>query len=210
MEILNKGLKYNLHNKQKHWIRNLACEAENAVTMLPPNEQQFMRYRVAQGMKHLLQQQQRQGKHISARTKHELKTVNLIKQKLNNSNAMITKADKGKFTIIIYKNIYEHKVMDFIVDNGATEVSNKLTKTFQKEVRKTVNECKQLINNNKKWNIINLNPNPPNTQRTDQSPQRERTDQTSSKLCGSSIIQTSKNFHRNTENTHPPPERLQP
>jgi hypothetical protein len=30
--LLNKGLKYNLGHKRKHWINNLAMEAENAVS----------------------------------------------------------------------------------------------------------------------------------------------------------------------------------
>jgi len=37
--LLDKGLKYNLGQKHKHWIRNLALEAERAVTLLPPEEQ---------------------------------------------------------------------------------------------------------------------------------------------------------------------------
>jgi hypothetical protein len=75
----------------------------------------------------------------------------------------------------MYKHTYEQKVMNFIEDNSATEANNKVAKTFKKEVRKTINECKQLIDNSKKWNMINLNP-PPNTQRTDQNSQRKYTD----------------------------------
>jgi len=36
LELLNKGLKYNLRKKQKQWISNLALEAEMTVTLLPP------------------------------------------------------------------------------------------------------------------------------------------------------------------------------
>jgi len=36
LELLNKGLKYNLSKKRKQWISNLALEAETAVTILTP------------------------------------------------------------------------------------------------------------------------------------------------------------------------------
>jgi hypothetical protein len=42
--LLNKGLKYNLEHKHKYWINNIALEAENAVTLLPPGEQEYTRY----------------------------------------------------------------------------------------------------------------------------------------------------------------------
>jgi hypothetical protein len=40
INLLNKGFNYNLHYKHKHWLMNLACEAQNAVKMLPQSEQQ--------------------------------------------------------------------------------------------------------------------------------------------------------------------------
>ena len=45
--LLNKGLKYNLSHKRKNWIQNLSIEAECAITLLPQEEQEYMRYRVA-------------------------------------------------------------------------------------------------------------------------------------------------------------------
>ena len=41
--LLNKGLKYNLGHKRKHWINNLSLEAECAITLLPYEEQDHMR-----------------------------------------------------------------------------------------------------------------------------------------------------------------------
>ena len=34
-KLLNKWLRYNLDHKNKHWLRNLALEAEAAATLLP-------------------------------------------------------------------------------------------------------------------------------------------------------------------------------
>jgi len=53
LNLLNKGIKYNLDQKHKHWIRNLACEAESAIALLSSSEQEHMRVQVAQNIKKL-------------------------------------------------------------------------------------------------------------------------------------------------------------
>jgi hypothetical protein len=40
-QLLNKGLKYNLHYKLKNWIETLAMEAETAITQLNLDEQAY-------------------------------------------------------------------------------------------------------------------------------------------------------------------------
>ena len=52
--LLNKGLKYNLEHKHKYWINKLAVEAENMVTLLPPGEQEYIRYQIAKNIKKTL------------------------------------------------------------------------------------------------------------------------------------------------------------
>jgi len=43
MALLQKGPKYNLHDKPKNWIRNLALEAETAISSLPPSQREIYR-----------------------------------------------------------------------------------------------------------------------------------------------------------------------
>jgi predicted metal-dependent RNase len=38
MALLQKGPKYNLHDKPKDWIQNLALEAKTAISHLPSSE----------------------------------------------------------------------------------------------------------------------------------------------------------------------------
>lgn len=38
-------------HKHRQWIRNLACEAECAIALLPPSEQEQVRYQMAQNIK---------------------------------------------------------------------------------------------------------------------------------------------------------------
>jgi hypothetical protein len=41
---LNKGLKYNLHAKQKNWINKLALETETVISLLGVSEQNYVRH----------------------------------------------------------------------------------------------------------------------------------------------------------------------
>jgi hypothetical protein len=54
INLLNKGLQYNLHYKQKLWIETLALEAETAISYLDASEQDHMRHLVASNLKHLI------------------------------------------------------------------------------------------------------------------------------------------------------------
>jgi len=60
---LNKGLKYNLNHKNKHWLSNIALEAEAAITRLPTGEQEQVRFQVAHNLQKLYKQYN--GKHTS-------------------------------------------------------------------------------------------------------------------------------------------------
>jgi hypothetical protein len=44
LSLLNKGPKYNLHSKRKNWLHTLAFETDAAISHLPTNEQEGMRY----------------------------------------------------------------------------------------------------------------------------------------------------------------------
>jgi hypothetical protein len=55
------------------------------------------------------------------------KIINQIKSKLSDAKAMITKADKGNSTIIIYGIDYNTKIKDFITNNNFTQLTNDAT-----------------------------------------------------------------------------------
>jgi hypothetical protein len=75
---------------------------------------------------------------------------------------MITKADKGNSTIIIYENDYNTKIKDFITSNNFTQLPHDATNKLQRNIRTTINECSYIIPGNKKWKYVNLNPTAPN------------------------------------------------
>ena len=100
--LLNKGLKYNLDHKHRHWINNLALEAENAVTLLPVGDQEFTRHQVARNIRKLLTQQTQHRRQKSNKGKEELRILNQIRDKLHENRALVTKAEKGNSVAIIY------------------------------------------------------------------------------------------------------------
>ena len=53
LALLNKGMKYNLHYKQKQWITTFALEAETAISHLPLPEQEPVRYQINRNIQHL-------------------------------------------------------------------------------------------------------------------------------------------------------------
>jgi hypothetical protein len=48
MTLLQKGLKYNLHMKHRNWLKNLALEAETAVSHLPTADRDIYRKLIAE------------------------------------------------------------------------------------------------------------------------------------------------------------------
>jgi hypothetical protein len=113
LHLLNKGLQYNLHYKQKSWIKTLALEAETALCHLDINEQEQMRHLVANNLKHLIKNQSWNSKN----TKYEWNIIKSIKQKLLDNNSIMTQADKGKTIVITHKQEYDQYIDTFINNN---------------------------------------------------------------------------------------------
>jgi hypothetical protein len=117
LAMLNKGLKYNLSHKKTHWLKNLAFEAENAITLLATHEQDLIRHQIHHNLKILYKQRIKpQQKNIN-----EYRTINRIKEKLEKGKAMISKADKGKSIIILYVEDYNKKVGTFKAKTTSTK-----------------------------------------------------------------------------------------
>jgi len=93
--------------------------------------------------------------------RNEYKIINQIK-KLSDANAIITKADKGNSTIIMYENDYYSKVQTFITNNNFTQLTQDVIDKLQRNIRTAINECNDIIPKDKKWKYINLNTATPN------------------------------------------------
>jgi hypothetical protein len=113
MQLLNKGLKYNLHHQHKKWIQTLAIKADTAINLLADKDQSYTRQFVANNIQKLVNKQKtlkEQRTTIHTKRNHqEWNTLKNIKQKLNDNQLVVTKADKGNTLVILHKDDYYKK-----------------------------------------------------------------------------------------------------
>jgi hypothetical protein len=156
MTLLTTGLKYNFSYRNKHRLSSLTLEAETAISLLPSNEQEYLRYQFA----HKLQKvyKQHNSKHTAKDHKNENK---IIRKKITAAMAVGTKADKGNSMVILHETNYNNKVHNFIANNNFTLVPQDTNKRLQRIVRTAINECKDIIPKEAKWKYVPLKPTAP-------------------------------------------------
>jgi hypothetical protein len=147
--------------KRKNSIKTLALEAETAISLLPTQEQDHIRFQVAHNIKQLYKQYDSTEQYNSNHAKNEYKTINKIKEKLESNNALALKADKGNSVVIVYADNYHNKVQEFITNNSFTVVDKDPTKRFQNKIRTTIRVGQNTIHKDKRAKYVNLNPTAP-------------------------------------------------
>jgi len=125
--LLQKGLKYNIHEKNKNWLQNLALEAETAISLFPTNEREVYRKLTADRMDKLNQDNPHHKTHP------EGKTIRSIQNKLSKNKAMIAKADNGNSIVVLPTHQYETKIQDFTLNNNFRTTTTDPTNTFQSQ-----------------------------------------------------------------------------
>ena len=139
-------------------MKNLALEAETAITLLPTSDRDYYRKRVADKIKTM------NAKNHPLRNRgppSEIHVIKSIKEKLRENNAMIAQADKGKSIVILPLDQYTEKVQNFISNNQFQISKKDPTNTFQKQIKKTINQSKTLIPPDSRWKYINIKPSAP-------------------------------------------------
>lgn len=76
--------------------------------------------------------------------KNEMKTINIISNKLIEKQALILKADKGYSTVVMYKDDYCTKVEEFIAQNEFKKLLKNPTQEFTKEANTAISKCKSI------------------------------------------------------------------
>jgi hypothetical protein len=76
---------------------------------------------------------------------------------------MITTADKRNSVVILHTQQYKTKILDFINKSNFRTSTVNPTKTFQNQIRKTINHSTALIIQSSKLKFVNLNPTAPTT-----------------------------------------------
>ena len=112
-KLLEKGFKYNLHSQKKNWLTTLALEVETAITLLSITDRDYYRKQVADRIEKLHNNLDHHNN-----THPETRTLKSIQTKLKHKDAMIASADKGNSIVILPKQQYEAKILDFIDKNN--------------------------------------------------------------------------------------------
>jgi bifunctional ADP-heptose synthase (sugar kinase/adenylyltransferase) len=101
--------------------------------LVNPAEENYLRHKVA---KHIQQLKNRTKQSVNSKNSptanQEWKTMKGIKHKLNINNLILTTADKGRTIVILDKQEYDNKIMNFINDNDFTHTSVDPTKGYKK------------------------------------------------------------------------------
>ena len=79
----------------------LTLEAESALTLLPPGEQEYTPHQIAKNIKKLLNQQNSHNGKTSLRGKEEFRLSTQVKEKLRRNRALIAKAYKGNSVVAL-------------------------------------------------------------------------------------------------------------
>ena len=157
--LLDKGLQHSIAKPIRKWWNDTVMETEQAIRKLDPQIQEPYRIIAAQKL-----QQIKQRNNTKSRTKTEEKeysTIKSIHKKLNQHNAMITKADKGKTTVIINKEEYNNKVMEFLLENNFKQINKDPTNKYKAQIQKIAKQCETIIPKQVAKDLIPKDPKPP-------------------------------------------------
>jgi hypothetical protein len=155
MNLLGKGLQYSLQTPSAKTRTTLTTETEQAVRQLNTDIQDTHRAKAAKKLKHLINTNQRNSTH-----KRQAYLLENIKQKLAKNKAMVTRADKGKTTIIIYAQHYNDKTHTFISNNNFLKLPHDPTTKFQSNIIKTPKQCDKIIDKKHIRHLTQKNPTP--------------------------------------------------
>jgi hypothetical protein len=119
-----------------------------------------------------------------------IETIRNIKKKLTENNLTLTKADKGKTTVILTLTEYEQKVNDFIKEHSNSNPTQK----YQKRIKQILKQNKNITH----MEIHKHEPNTPNPTCHNKTAQTRYTHQTHNQLEKYTSIRTSKTHCKTT------------
>ena len=131
--LLQLGLNYALEKPTQHIIQELVIDTENAIRQLNENEHNIYRFLAHNKIKQI--QNTTSTNTLHKRQKYVMRK---IRNKLQQNNLIITKADKGKTIVIINKNTFIQKTEGFLKDNQFTQLQKDPTEKFQKQLQQII------------------------------------------------------------------------
>ena len=83
-----------------------------------------------------------------------------MQKKFKSESLYVSKADKGNTVVIMKRNEYDGKVLDFLNTNGGKQIQFNITK-FSKGARKYIDMTNLLLDQREKCFLKAMNPVPP-------------------------------------------------
>ena len=146
-ELLDLGMQHSIQQPIEAYWTNLILETEHALRLVDPKFQDAYRLMATKKLKQI-----HNANHNSTVThKRHSHIAKNIHHKLDKNNAMITQADKGKTTVIIYeyKQDYRNNVHTFLLENNFQTLPNNPTKKIKHISLKLYNNVTSLFTRNK-------------------------------------------------------------
>jgi len=140
---------------------NLIIETERAIKLLDSKSQNAFRILASRKLKKIYNS----NSNINATQKRHLYIVNNLKKKLLTGNAMLAQADKGRTTVIIYKETYTNKIHNFLTENNIQPLHKNPIIRDRKHIQETLKQ-NNLLFNNKQVKYLLEKPNPSYTECT--------------------------------------------
>ena len=162
LDVLNKGLKYNIPPNLRNNNRfiNEIANMEAAIKTVSDHQIQN-ELRALMNVK--LNKRIKLNKPLTTYRKHatETKILGQIKDKLTSNNAVITKADKGNTIVILDTQVYNNKVLEFIDNNNIRTLNSDPTNEYVKQLNGIINRCGSLFDDNVRRYIKPINARAP-------------------------------------------------
>jgi hypothetical protein len=131
-ELLDLGMQHIQQPIETNWT-NLIFKTEQAIRLLDPRIQDAYRFMATRKLKQIFNT----NHNTNTTHKRQLHIAKNIYQKISKSNAMITEANKGKSTVVIYKQDYHDKIHTFLLENNYQPLPNNPTNKDQTRITKT-------------------------------------------------------------------------
>jgi hypothetical protein len=156
-EILDYGLQYSLEKPIKTYWMNLIIETERTIKLLDNKTQSSFRILASKKLRQIYNS----NRNTNATQKRQTYTVNKLKQKLSEGNAMLAQADKGKTTIIIYIDDYTKKVQEFLTENHIQPIQNNPTLKDSRQLQTILQQNNLIFDKRQNKHLVQKNPTPP-------------------------------------------------
>lgn len=157
--LLNKGLKHNIAPRlNKKNIKNLIISTKIACATAKIN--QNTQNAIAHKANDIIKKHINESK-FSKSTYNEQATLAHINKKLTNHEALIVKADKSSTAVIMYKQDYNNKTLEFFKANNITEIKTDPTQKYQDTLKKLLKNCNFLLTTNEAQYCVVMNPQAP-------------------------------------------------